>query len=54
MSRKSFKSINLKSEEISNKKLSHEDFVAGIPPYLRGPYSTMYISRPWTRLIEDI
>ena len=48
MSRKSFKSINLKSEEISNKKLSHEDFVAGIPPYLRGPYSTMYISRPWT------
>ena len=48
MSRKSFKKINLKSEELSNKKLSHEDFVAGIPPYLRGPYSTMYISRPWT------
>ena len=20
----------------------------GIPPYLRGPYSTMYVSRPWT------
>ena len=48
MSRKSFKKINLKSEELSNKKLSHEEFVAGIPPYLRGPYSTMYISRPWT------
>ena len=23
-------------------------FVAGIPPYLRGPYSTMFSSRPWT------
>ena len=27
---------------------SHLDFVAGIPPYLRGPYSTMYVRRPWT------
>ncbi|WP_397447258.1 methylmalonyl-CoA mutase [Polaribacter sp. R77954] len=24
------------------------DFAAGIPPYLRGPYSTMYVRRPWT------
>jgi len=23
-------------------------FSAGIPPFLRGPYSTMYVSRPWT------
>ncbi|WP_144604113.1 methylmalonyl-CoA mutase [Algoriphagus algorifonticola] len=29
-------------------KLAHVDFVAGIPPYLRGPYSTMYVMRPWT------
>lgn len=28
--------------------LKHTGFVAGIPPYLRGPYSTMYVSRPWT------
>ncbi|MEO0585238.1 MAG: methylmalonyl-CoA mutase [Bacteroidota bacterium] len=28
--------------------LSHLDFAAGIPPFLRGPYSTMYVSRPWT------
>ena len=48
MSRKSFKSINLKSKELSSKKLPHEDFVAGTPPFLRGPYSTMYVSRPWT------
>ena len=26
----------------------HLDFAAGIPPYLRGPYSTMYVRRPWT------
>ncbi|MCB0537180.1 MAG: methylmalonyl-CoA mutase [Chitinophagales bacterium] len=24
------------------------EFAAGIPPYLRGPYSTMYAIRPWT------
>ena len=28
--------------------LDHLNFVAGIPPYLRGPYSTMYVGRPWT------
>ncbi|QWX85616.1 methylmalonyl-CoA mutase [Cellulophaga sp. HaHaR_3_176] len=26
----------------------HLDFAAGIPPYLRGPYATMYVQRPWT------
>ncbi len=26
----------------------HLDFVAGIAPNLRGPYSTMYVRRPWT------
>src|SRR4051812_34769473 len=28
--------------------LEHLSFAAGIPPYLRGPYSTMYVLRPWT------
>ncbi|MGB6152424.1 MAG: methylmalonyl-CoA mutase family protein, partial [Pricia sp.] len=28
--------------------LEHLNFAAGIPPYLRGPYSTMYVKRPWT------
>ncbi len=28
--------------------LSHLDFAAGIPPFLRGPYATMYVQRPWT------
>lgn len=29
-------------------KLQHTRFVAGLPPYLRGPYSSMYTLRPWT------
>jgi len=28
--------------------LKHLNFVAGIAPHLRGPYSTMYVRRPWT------
>ncbi|GGW60646.1 heterodimeric methylmalonyl-CoA mutase large subunit precursor [Winogradskyella epiphytica] len=42
--------INLKStyskEDIQN--VEHLNFVAGIAPNLRGPYSTMYVRRPWT------
>ncbi|GAA0880698.1 methylmalonyl-CoA mutase [Algoriphagus jejuensis] len=34
------------AEEIA--ALSHMSFSAGEPPYLRGPYATMYIERPWT------
>ncbi|KAA3439344.1 methylmalonyl-CoA mutase [Rufibacter hautae] len=26
----------------------HLDFAAGLPPFLRGPYSTMYVKNPWT------
>ena len=29
-------------------EVDHLDFTAGIPPYLRGPYPTMYVTRPWT------
>ena len=28
--------------------LEHLDYAAGIAPFLRGPYSTMYVLRPWT------
>ena len=28
--------------------MEHLNYGAGIPPYLRGPYSTMYITQPWT------
>ncbi len=30
------------------KGMEHLDYVSGIPPYLRGPYSAMYPLRPWT------
>jgi methylmalonyl-CoA mutase len=33
-------------EDIEN--LEHLNFVAGLAPNLRGPYSTMYVRRPWT------
>ncbi len=28
--------------------MEHLDYAAGVPPFLRGPYSTMYVMRPWT------
>ena len=28
--------------------MEHLNYAAGIPPYLRGPYSMMYTFRPWT------
>jgi len=28
--------------------LEHTKFTAGLPPFLRGPYATMYVTRPWT------
>ena len=28
--------------------MEHLDFVAGLPPFLRGPYSMMYPFKPWT------
>ena len=42
--------INLKSYYSKDdlKNLEQIDFGAGIEPFLRGPYSTMYITRPWT------
>lgn len=30
------------------KNAEHLHFSAGIPPFLRGPYSTMYVMQPWT------
>ena len=28
--------------------VEHLSFAAGMPPFLRGPYATMYVQRPWT------
>ena len=29
-------------------EMEHLNYAAGIAPFLRGPYSTMYVMRPWT------
>ncbi len=28
--------------------IEHLEYAAGLPPFLRGPYSTMFVTRPWT------
>ena len=30
------------------KEMHHLHYMAGIPPFLRGPYPSMYVTRPWT------
>ena len=42
--------INIKSTyEVQDlKQLGHLGFGAGIEPFLRGPYSSMYTTKPWT------
>ncbi len=35
-----------RSKDIS--EIEHIGYTAGIPPFLRGPYATMYLQRPWT------
>lgn len=42
--------IELKSNysEKDIEDLEHLDFAAGFPPFLRGPYTTMYVQKPWT------
>ena len=48
MSRKDLQHIKIETEEEQQPKFEHENFAAGIFPFLRGPYSTMYVRRPWT------
>ena len=55
-----FKDINIKQVSASKvvgpnnadwqtpQGMEHLDYVSGIPPFLRGPYSAMYPLRPWT------
>ena len=49
MARKTLQNLSLNLQKRGhNKSFDHEDFGAGIAPNLRGPYSTMYVKRPWT------
>jgi methylmalonyl-CoA mutase len=46
--RKDLSKLTVKSEQQQNTNFKHENFVAGIPPFLRGPYASMYVNKPWT------
>ena len=51
MQRKNIQHIKLPSARNSEsdiRNFEHLHFAAGIPPFLRGPYPTMYVQRPWT------
>ena len=42
--------INVKEiyTEKDNEGYEHLHYAAGVAPFLRGPYSTMYVMKPWT------
>ena len=42
--------LEMKSSYTENdsKTIKEKRFSAGVAPYLRGPYSTMYVQKPWT------
>ena len=47
----SFESLVEKDRKIKsteNTFLSQQNYAAGFPPFLRGPYSSMYVNQPWT------
>ncbi len=35
-------------DSIRDKEYKHSQYLSGIPPYLSGPYPSMYLGRPWT------
>ena len=37
------------SSDLSNH--NHGQSIAGLPPFVRGPYSSMYTNKPWTCLL---
>jgi methylmalonyl-CoA mutase len=43
-----FSEILKQSKLVNQTILPHQKYVAGIAPFLRGPYTSMYVSQPWT------
>jgi len=48
MKRKDFSQLAIESQDKKDTYFEHENYIAGTAPNLRGPYSTMYVRRPWT------
>lgn len=46
MKRKDFSKLNIQFETVSNLQFKQEGFIAGMSPFLRGIYSTMYLNYP--------
>ena len=40
--------LNRYYKKINLKKFDHLNSIAGIGPFVRGPYSSMYVNKPWT------
>jgi methylmalonyl-CoA mutase len=40
--------IKENKSNIEEKKYSFSKYHSGLPPFLRGPYTTMYVNKPWT------
>lgn len=41
-------SVKRRYSAVDLARLDHVDYLSGLPPFLRGPYCTMYAVRPWT------
>ncbi len=50
MINKTMEQIDVKAlyTEADYQGLNHLPYMAGLPPFLRGPYPSMYVTRPWT------
>ena len=48
MKRKDFSQLAVETQDKKGTYFEHENYIAGTAPNLRGPYSTMYVRRPWT------
>ncbi|WP_299527764.1 methylmalonyl-CoA mutase, partial [uncultured Lutibacter sp.] len=48
MKRKDFSKLAVESQNEKDTYFEHENYIAGVAPNLRGPYSTMYVRQPWT------
>ena len=48
MGRVSYRNIELDISNLNETSFGHENFIAGVAPFLKGPYSSMYLKKPWT------
>jgi len=53
MKRKDFSKLKIEVQKEKDFHFEHEDYIAGIPPYLRGIHSTMYLQEPLKLIISE-